>query len=158
MFGLTNIRLIGYGLIAAFVGFLLIREHVAVAGRKAEHVARLQAETALVTERANRAIEQADHRRADDAAKATQTELDRIRSQPVLTGVRCTAPRLSKPTSESGTASSADASHTGRESPVLGEDPLGTDVSLGLTDYGKKCEATAATLSALQAWETARTH
>lgn len=147
---------LGLAAVAA-LAFLIWHDHHLSKLYKAQKAETARVESVLEGERVNRRIEQEDRKRADESTKALQAQLDGIRSQPAITGVRCTAPRLS-PARESNASASANAASSEREPTVSGDDSVGRDVSEGLTEYGKNCEAVAATLTALQAWEEARTH
>lgn len=145
------------GAIAA-IGGLLWHDKMGWDKLKSRNAELAQANATIASEKVNRAIEQQDRRQADESAKRLQDELNRIRDQPVLSGVRCTAPRLPRTASQSNPATAVNGEAARPEPEVSGEDPVGRDVSAGLTEYGKQCEATAATLEALQAWELQRSH
>lgn len=152
-------KLILAGVVLAALGGLLAHDHWVTKRLNAakRENATLQA-TIDQIEKA-RATEQADRRKADESAKSLEAELARIRSEPKLTGVRCRtiAPIMPR---EGGAATVAHDPATESVEGVPDADPVGPerDVSAGVDWYGTSCAATAATLRALQAWETARSH
>lgn len=152
MFGISQFRLYAYAAIALAIAFLVAREHWAVQARKAAQAHAAQLETALETERKNRQIEQDDRRRADEATKSLQTQLDSISAvRPVR--VLCRTPSLPSAASQSGSsAGTADSS---------GDQGAGGPVS----DYGPAIEAVRieaqrnnARHEALIQWEQNRSH
>lgn len=155
----SQAKLILAAVVVAIIGGLLWREHYLVGKVKRIEAEKTQLAASLASSEKARATEIADRRSADESAKSLQAELDRIRSEPRITGVRCRT-SLPRSSSESGTASIATGTAAEPLETVPAGDSVGPerDVSVGLDWYGSKCAETAATLTALQEWELRRTH
>ena len=98
---------------------------------------------------------QADVKAAQEASRDYQeriASIERDRADNPLPRLRCTAARPSVP-AESGSPAGSTATPGGREPPADAFDP-----SAGLDAYATDCAVIAERLSALQAWERARTH
>jgi hypothetical protein len=155
---MLQFKLLAIAVALLAIGGLVWKEHRSTRRAQAAEAKVETLQASLAAAEANRKIEQDDRRRADESAKSLEAELARIRAQPVLTGVRCTAPRMPRASNQSTATAGSNAGTAQPELGLSGEDLVGRDVSVGLTEYGKRCEAVAATLVELQAWELARTH
>jgi hypothetical protein len=98
-----------------------------------------------------------DQRKANASAQSLEAELTRIRSQPVITGLRCRRPILP---AESGTAPGPGSAGPESDAELSGGDSLGTDrdVSAGATYFGQQCEQVVARYRKLVEWELSRSH
>lgn len=149
---LTN-RWTYYAMAAAAFAFVLWREHHAThrANQLAAEKATLTA--TLASERANRATEQTDRRKADEAAKSLEAELASIRNAPAPVSVYCRPARVPSAASEgraaAGTAGSAAG--PGVESPTV-------DVGNLVRDLWIEAQSNNARHAALIEWERNRTH
>jgi hypothetical protein len=154
---MLQFKLIAIAVVALAIGGLIWKEHRATRRAQAAEAKVETLQASLAAAEANRKIEQDDRRRADESAKSLEAELASIRNAPRITGVLI-CPRVPSPSGQSRPTAVADDSSTERVEGVPSEDIAGIDVSAGLDEYATNCAATAATLSALQQWEQARTH
>lgn len=109
-------------------------------------------EAKLTLERKARATEQADRRKADDAAKSLEAELERIRNVPPAPSVLCRPRRAGVPGEGGATASAADtAIRSGAEEPLQ-------DIGAALADVWREHQSNAARHRGLIEWERQRSH
>ncbi len=144
-----------YAAIAAAFGYVLFREHLAVAKAKRLSAENTQLETKIAGIEKAREIERQDRNKADETAKHLDAELSRIRSEPRITGVRI-CPRRDV-SAESRTSTGTEGAVAGRVEGTPEEDP-GRDVSDAVDAYATDCAAVAAVARAWQEWDATRTH
>ena len=102
MLGLSNIRLIAYGVIALALASLVAHDHWMSRQYKAQKVETAAVTAELVTERKNRAIEQADRKQADEIVKPVEIKVARIATRPDPVGVYCRPSGKVRASTESG--------------------------------------------------------
>lgn len=109
-------------------------------------------EATLEAEREARATEQDDRRKADDAARSLEAELERIRNVPPAPSVFC-RPRRAGVSGEGGTTASAPDTTIGPSA----EEPL-QDIGAALADVWREHQSNAARHRGLIEWEENRSH
>lgn len=129
---------------------------------KGETKGRIAAEARESQLRATIQTERDDRRLADATIDRLVKDLDAVRAQPPITGVRCRTVRLP---GEGRSAATPDATSSGAVEGLSAGDPVGDqssgpeiDVSNGLDWYASRCSELAVTHSALQGWERQRAH
>lgn len=154
MFGLSNFRLIAYGLTFLVIAGLYWRYNYVLHQRDAAVSQAAELVTALVTEKQNAAQVQADLNASRSASSALQSRLTDIESrhnQPPPR-VRCYA-SVPGTTSEGGAA----AGSVGTFKPGGDEGAL-RDAGPALDAARREAEVNAARYEALIEWERARSH
>ena len=144
--------------LAAF-GYVLFREHMAIARANKLAATNVILEANLTREREIRATMETDRKHADETAQALAADLARIRSEPRITGVRiCRAPAATVPT-EGRSASGIEGASAGRvEGTAAGDSDTGIDISDAIDDYATDCATVGAIARRWQEWDAARTH
>lgn len=140
---------------AILIAGLLWHDHIGWQKLKAAKAEATQLQATLAGERQNRAIEQADRRRADAAVTSLQAKLDDInrRASESAPVVLCKRARVPSATGEGLAASVVgSATDTGRN-----EGPL-RDIGSALGAARREAESNAARYEALIKWESERTH
>lgn len=148
---------LGFALaVAGLVGFLMWKYHYNVKQLNALRVDYKTLSATLESERANRATEQEDRRKADEVAKSLQAELASIRAEPRITGVRL-CPRLPQAASQSGSSGGAESAAPRRVEGTPAED-TGRDISNELDAYATDCAAVGVVARKWQEFDATRTH
>jgi hypothetical protein len=155
MLGLSYLRIGIYAAGLALIGYLAWREHSLTRKLAEVRVENRSLSNTITTERAARAHELANAKKASDEYQA---ELDRIRAAPDLGVVRlCPPPPRVPAPAQGGTARGSDARAAGHvEKPDASDPEAGRDVGPQLSDFVEDCEANAAQLEKLQQWERDR--
>jgi hypothetical protein len=142
------VRLYLYAAAAAFIAFLIWKEHVQT---KRLNAARVEVATLTATLDVERKAREHERAIAKKASDEYQARLDAIDNAPDLGPVRlCPRPRV-PPTPQAGTSPGTHESPSGHV-----QEPDAVDIGPALSDFVEDCEANAAQLESLQGWILSR--
>lgn len=137
----------------ALLGGVFAHDHYETKRANREAAANMKLTADITAEKANRATEHADRRRADETVTSLQEQLDRINRPAQPVSVYCRPAKLPTATREGHAAASTD-------DPAIGDGAEGPlrDIGIAVDAVRREQQSNAARQRALMKWERERTH